>query len=114
MLFTVKYKACPNPGIPKNGRRTGNDFGIGRSIRFTCQSGFKLTGSPVRKCLKNKQWSGTVAVCDDGSKFEIHLNRAPNTTKIRIRVSEPFKRNKTKLLTLNYFNLKIWFCFCRF
>lgn len=73
MFFTVKYKACPNPGIPKNGRRTGNDFGIGKSIRFTCQSGFKLTGSPVRKCLKNKQWSGTVAVCDDGSKLGIYL-----------------------------------------
>lgn len=66
-MFVVVL-ACPNPGFPEYGFRTGNDFRIGRSVRFVCQIGTKLTGSAVRTCLKNKQWSGIVAVCDDGSK----------------------------------------------
>ncbi|XP_031574709.1 complement C2-like isoform X2 [Actinia tenebrosa] len=65
-LPRCKLLACPNPGFPEYGFRFGNDFRIGRSVRFVCHSGTKLTGSAVRICLKNKQWSGSVAVCDDG------------------------------------------------
>ncbi|XP_031574706.1 complement C2-like [Actinia tenebrosa] len=57
---------CPYPGIPVNGRRIGSRFTVGATVRFHCQSGFKLLGSSTRVCLKNRMWSGNLAVCDDG------------------------------------------------
>ncbi|XP_064616534.1 sushi, von Willebrand factor type A, EGF and pentraxin domain-containing protein 1-like [Liolophura sinensis] len=58
--------ACPDPGWPENGRRIGNDFREGQSVRFQCLSGYELRGSPNRTCQGTRKWSGKPAVCDKG------------------------------------------------
>ncbi|XP_067016857.1 complement factor B-like isoform X1 [Acropora muricata] len=59
-------KRCPDPGRPENGDRFGS-FAIGNRVRFSCQSGFELHGSRERTCLENKEWSGSLTTCQDGS-----------------------------------------------
>ncbi|KAK3730734.1 hypothetical protein QZH41_016116, partial [Actinostola sp. cb2023] len=59
---------CRNPGTPISGRKMGNRYNLGAIVRFTCNYGYVLVGSPVRQCLKNGAWNGTEAVCM--SKFD--------------------------------------------
>ena len=33
---------------------------------FTCNTGYELTGSDTRTCMKDGSWSGTDAVCERG------------------------------------------------
>ncbi|XP_015777234.1 PREDICTED: complement factor B-like isoform X2 [Acropora digitifera] len=59
-------KRCPDPGRPENGDRFGS-FAIGSRVRFSCHFGFELHGSRERTCLENKEWSGSLTTCQDGS-----------------------------------------------
>ena len=70
-FFVVK--SCPDPGRPENGDRYYQDryFRVGSTVRFSCQSGFQLSGSKERTCMENKEWNGTLTTCQDGSKWEI-------------------------------------------
>lgn len=62
-------KSCPDPGRPENGDRYYQDryFRVGSTVRFSCQSGFQLSGSKERTCMENKEWNGTLTTCQDGN-----------------------------------------------
>ena len=63
-------KVCPNPGRPERGHQFGPRYKtVGSTMRFFCQSGYKLHGSKVRTCLENKEWSGSLTTCQNGSKL---------------------------------------------
>lgn len=68
-------KACPDPGRPERGYRFGH-LTVGRTMRFFCQSGFKLHGSKERICLENKEWSGSLTTCQNGSMCSFLLTLA--------------------------------------
>ena len=38
----------------------------GDTCSFTCETGFKLTGSDTRTCQSNGNWSGNTAICKEG------------------------------------------------
>ena len=61
-------KVCPDPGIPEGGHRFGYRT-VGSTMQFSCQAGYKLHGSAVRTCLENKEWSGSLTTCQNGSKW---------------------------------------------
>ena len=61
-------KTCPDPGKPERGYRLGH-VTVGSTMRFSCQSGFKLHGSKERICLGNKEWSGSLTTCQNGSMY---------------------------------------------
>ena len=60
-------KVCPDPGRPEGGHRFGYRT-VGSTMQFSCQAGYKLHGSAVRTCLENKEWSGSLTTCQNGSK----------------------------------------------
>lgn len=70
LMFSLAAKACPDPGRPENGDRFGY-FRVGSTVRFSCQSGFEMHGSRERTCLENKEWSGSLTTCQDGSKLDV-------------------------------------------
>jgi hypothetical protein len=38
---------CGNPGIPHNGQKQGSNYEYGRSVVFTCNTGYTMAGSAV-------------------------------------------------------------------
>ena len=55
---------CPPLTDPNNGMITCplRDDGV-PSCSFTCNTGFKLTGSDTRNCQNDGSWSGTATFC---------------------------------------------------
>ncbi|XP_054557111.1 CUB and sushi domain-containing protein 1 [Talpa occidentalis] len=55
---------CGDPGIPAHGSRLGDEFKVKSLLRFSCEVGFQLRGSPERTCLPDGSWSGLQPVCE--------------------------------------------------
>lgn len=56
-------RACPDPGNPKDGRRFGDSFDVGKRIRFRCNPGYKMIGSRSATCLSTLQWNARTPKC---------------------------------------------------
>lgn len=54
---------CGDPGVPVHGIRLGEEFTVGSVVRFSCEPGYVLRGSPERTCLANGTWLGTQPEC---------------------------------------------------
>ncbi|KAG7258552.1 hypothetical protein CRUP_029515 [Coryphaenoides rupestris] len=54
---------CGDPGVPVHGIRLGEEFRVGSLVRFSCEPGYALRGSPERTCLANGSWVGTQPEC---------------------------------------------------
>lgn len=46
-----------------HGIRLGEEFTVGSVVRFSCEPGYMLKGSPERTCLANGTWLGTQPEC---------------------------------------------------
>ncbi|XP_020601452.1 complement receptor type 1-like isoform X4 [Orbicella faveolata] len=53
---------CKDPGIPRNGARTGDNFEHGQAVSFTCNNGYTLIGSKSMDCRKGV-WSSSLSHC---------------------------------------------------
>ena len=42
---------CPDPGLPYQGNRIGNDFRHDKTVIFTCPRDYLMEGLPTMKCL---------------------------------------------------------------
>lgn len=62
------HNECPDPGIPINARRFGDNFQLGSSISVICEDGFiKTQGAQTITCeLDNGKvmWSGPIPKCE--------------------------------------------------
>lgn len=62
------HNECPDPGIPINARRFGDNFQLGSSISVICEDGFiKTQGAKTITCeLDNGKvmWSGPIPKCE--------------------------------------------------
>ena len=57
-------KDCGLLKVPLNGSLVGSNLTtFPNSLTFTCDEGFYLKGSPVRKCQANAVWSGSETFC---------------------------------------------------
>ena len=58
---------CNDPGAPLNGSRLDSGwFGAGYSVRYICNTGFRLVGSATSQCVFGKftvHWSSEVPLC---------------------------------------------------
>uniref|UniRef100_A0A4W3I336 Sushi, von Willebrand factor type A, EGF and pentraxin domain containing 1 n=1 Tax=Callorhinchus milii TaxID=7868 RepID=A0A4W3I336_CALMI len=54
---------CGPPEDISFGFLNGSSFKFGESVNYVCFYGYKLTGDPVRRCLHNGSWSGSVPIC---------------------------------------------------
>uniref|UniRef100_A0A8B9LL55 CUB and Sushi multiple domains 3a n=1 Tax=Astyanax mexicanus TaxID=7994 RepID=A0A8B9LL55_ASTMX len=61
---TVDAYSCLDPGIPVNGLRYGQDFSIGSTVSFGCDSGYRLSHEEPLVCEKNHWWSHPLPTCD--------------------------------------------------
>ncbi|KAK1341704.1 hypothetical protein QTO34_016452 [Cnephaeus nilssonii] len=55
---------CGDPGTPAHGARLGDEFKAKSLLRFSCEVGYLLRGSPERTCLLNGSWSGQQPACE--------------------------------------------------
>ncbi|PWA15041.1 hypothetical protein CCH79_00008738 [Gambusia affinis] len=68
---TVDSYSCLDPGIPVNGIRYGQDFSIGSTVSFGCDSGYRLSHEEPLVCEKNHWWSHPLPTCD-GVQFQFN------------------------------------------
>lgn len=58
---------CSSVPEPRYGKRLGSDFSVGAIIRFECNSGYALQGSPEIECLPVPgalaQWNVSAPTC---------------------------------------------------
>lgn len=81
---TVDSYSCLDPGIPVNGIRYGQDFSIGSTVSFGCDSGYRLSHEEPLVCEKNHWWSHPLPTCDGESErdencgFKVTFITIPN------------------------------------
>ncbi|XP_078503642.1 CUB and sushi domain-containing protein 1 [Lissotriton helveticus] len=61
---TLESDSCLDPGIPVNGHRHGNNFGIRSIVRFSCDPGYILSEEEPLICESNHQWNHALPSCD--------------------------------------------------
>ena len=54
---------CGKPSLPDHGSVSGISTKFPHPVTFTCDSGYEIEGSAVRRCQANGTWSGTEATC---------------------------------------------------
>lgn len=56
---------CEDPGMPQFGRRNGYTFGVGDTLSFSCNMGYRLEGAPELVCLGGgrRMWSAPLPRC---------------------------------------------------
>ena len=57
--------SCGDPGTPVFGTRIGEDFRIGATVYFECNTGYELDGPGSRQCLPSGVWSNRLPQCVD-------------------------------------------------
>ena len=57
-------KDCGILSVPMNGSLTGSDTTFPNEVTFSCDEGFILNGSSVRRCLSDGSWSGIQTSCE--------------------------------------------------
>ena len=53
---------CRDPGVPRQGSRTGDDFHHGSKVIFTCRDDYNMEGVREISC-SNGTWSNRVPTC---------------------------------------------------
>lgn len=54
---------CGDPGVVSNGRRSGNSFTYNNVITYTCNNGYRISGSETRTCQTDGSWNGIQPQC---------------------------------------------------
>ncbi|XP_073535892.1 CUB and sushi domain-containing protein 3 isoform X7 [Phyllobates terribilis] len=65
---TFGHNECPDPGVPLNARRFGDNFQLGSSVSVVCEDGFiKTQGTETITCMLidgKIMWSGPIPRCE--------------------------------------------------
>ena len=68
-FFSFIAKNCGPLAIPLNGSLTGNETTFPNEVSFSCDKGFILNGSTVRRCQADSAWSGILTTCKGKSSI---------------------------------------------
>ena len=63
IIFTFVAVSCGGLSSPMNGSISGNLTVYPNIVTFSCDPGFILRGSSVRKCQSNGTWDGYKTIC---------------------------------------------------
>ena len=66
---TARIVTCDRLLDPRNGDVDVSGIKIGSKAKYSCDRGFELKGTQVRKCQSNGEWSGREPSCK--SKYEV-------------------------------------------
>ncbi|XP_077986729.1 complement factor B-like isoform X2 [Glandiceps talaboti] len=61
---------CRNPGVPINGRKSGYRYNRRNQVRFYCNAGYDMIGSPIRECMVTGKWTGEKVTCEAPDDFD--------------------------------------------
>ncbi|XP_019639108.1 PREDICTED: CUB and sushi domain-containing protein 1-like, partial [Branchiostoma belcheri] len=66
--FDLTGFPCPDPGVPNNGYRTGDDFAVGSVVSFGCNDGYVLFGQERLTCMSGdmRYWNFSPPDCKGG------------------------------------------------
>jgi hypothetical protein len=62
-LSFISVVNCGNPGAVSNARRTGSSFTYNSVVSYTCNPGYRISGSERRTCQGDGTWSGISPKC---------------------------------------------------
>ena len=74
LCFSFTAKNCGPLTVPLNGSLTGNDTTFPNEASFSCDEGFILNGSMVRRCQADGTWSGVRTTCKGEIDLHIRAN----------------------------------------
>ena len=66
-LIEISFSTAKDCGIllvPQNGSLSGIETTFPNAVTFSCDKGFILNGSSVRRCLSDGSWSGIQTSCE--------------------------------------------------
>ena len=63
MSFYTLAIQCEVPANPENGRAVYASVSYNSLISYECTYGYMLIGDSVRRCERNKEWTGTQPHC---------------------------------------------------
>ncbi|XP_065668355.1 sushi, von Willebrand factor type A, EGF and pentraxin domain-containing protein 1 isoform X2 [Hydra vulgaris] len=89
------YNSCGYPGLPKYGILDGIVFLFGKTVNYSCSSGYKLIGDTSRKCMLSGTWSGTLPICQEITCGD------PGFPENGLRLGNSFSINGTVLFDCN-------------
>lgn len=61
--YTVTAIQCDRPQNPLNGRAIYDSVSYNSLISYECNYGYMLIGDSVRRCERNKMWTGAEPTC---------------------------------------------------
>ena len=64
LYYFFPAQDCGSLPVPTNGSSVGNLTTFPNKILFNCDEGFNLSGSDVRHCQANGEWSGIQTFCE--------------------------------------------------
>ena len=70
-FFSFIAKNCGPLAVPLNGSLTGNETTFPNEVSFSCDEGFILNGSTIRRCQDDGAWSGVLTTCQGTIDLEI-------------------------------------------
>ncbi|XP_065178196.1 sushi, von Willebrand factor type A, EGF and pentraxin domain-containing protein 1-like [Sycon ciliatum] len=100
---TCQRIICEDPGQPTNGGYTHNGFEFGKTVRYTCKTGYEMPqGTLTVTCIGTGQWSQAKPTCQPR---QCPTPGKPDSGQYRVArqgqyVSRPFQYGDTVL----------WFC----
>ena len=62
IMFNIDLK-CPTPKRPANGQKNVGGRQFNDTVTFSCNLGFTLTGSSLRRCRGSGNWDGVHPIC---------------------------------------------------
>ena len=86
-LFAMPFSvvvSCGQPDAPGNGRVNTSTGNVGDVARYSCDSGYTLSGTAERTCQADGQWSGRVSTCKGEIMQCIEINCAVLPVSISI------------------------------
>ncbi|KAI8490969.1 hypothetical protein Bbelb_313880 [Branchiostoma belcheri] len=66
LTLNMSSSECPDPGVPENGYRDGENFTAGSVVTFGCHDGFILTGQERIMCMTGyrRDWTARPPTCE--------------------------------------------------
>ena len=75
IIFSCLAIQCEVPANPDNGRAVYASVSYNSLISYECTYGYMLIGDSVRRCERNKEWTGKQPHCKGNTQTHFKQNK---------------------------------------